>query len=254
MPNVGHEALLPLPTQLPESRAVWGTGAVTDQWRGNLVNMMHHSAQLAAHLKQGTQNEASVLQMGGSLDDTPALRDILFYLASSKQSQLVCEFGFQTGHSSLLWLSASNQTEVISFEVDKAVPLPITNMAVNFLQKDHPGRLKVLLGSRADGMRNLATYLRSFVPERKCDIVFLSGGREYDDADTPFQDLVNLRSVSDKQTLVLMADLYCTEAHRCTTPTTAWHKALRNKLLREFDCFVNQKVVQGFCTGQYLFE
>ena len=87
MPNVGHEALLPLPTQLPESRAVWGTGAATDQWRGNLVNMMHHSAQLAAHLKQSTQNEASVLQMG-SLDDTPALRDILFYLASSKQSQL----------------------------------------------------------------------------------------------------------------------------------------------------------------------
>ena len=249
MPNVGHEALLPLPTLLPESRAVWGTGAATDRWRGNLVNMMQYGVQLAAHLKQSTQNDAHVLQIG-SLEDTPALRDILFHLASSKQSQLVCEFGFKTGHSSLLWLYASNRTEVISFEVDKAVPSPITNMAVSFLQKNHPGRLKVLSGTRAEGMSILATYLQ----ERKCDIVFLSGSRQYNDIDTPFQDLVNLRSLSNMQTLVLMADLYCTEAHRCTTPTIAWHKALRRKMLREFECYINEEVVQGFCTGQYLFE
>jgi len=96
--------------------------------------------------------------------------------------KIVCEVGFNAGHSALLWLLAG-ATRVISFELGQ---YNYSQLAAGWLLDRFPGRLNVVLG---DSFRTVPTF-RTMFPHEVCDIVLVDGGHTTEAA---WGDLVHLK-------------------------------------------------------------
>jgi predicted O-methyltransferase YrrM len=142
-------------------------------------------------------------------------QDYLRSLVERSGARLVGEIGFNAGFSSLAFLSASDDVQVVSFDIGchEAV-----GTAKEFVDAEYRGRHELVLG---DSTWSVPRY-RAQNPEASFDIVFIDGGHRYEQAR---DDISNMRTLSHPGTSVVIDDLtpwfWWGEG-----PTRAWTEAI----------------------------
>ena len=77
----------------------------------------------------------------------------------------ICEVGFASGHSTVVYLAAKSDTRVISF--DDAAKADVVDAAERFINREYPGRLTLI---RGDSMSTISAFAREN-PAVKCDLI-----------------------------------------------------------------------------------
>mmetsp|Transcript_5926 Transcript_5926/g.9963 ORF Transcript_5926/g.9963 Transcript_5926/m.9963 type:complete len:386 (-) Transcript_5926:163-1320(-) len=110
---------------------------------------------------------------GGTFRFLGKLR-LMRQLALAVGAGTVCEVGFNTGASSLLWLTAG-APRVISFDLGEH---GYSGVAASWLHKRFPGRFHLSMG---DSLASVPAFHALF-PGEVCDLVFVDGGHGYEAA------------------------------------------------------------------------
>ena len=246
-PALPHKAQLPQTYELITEGSRFGfvqqpfEQTVSAAWN-DLVKAQTGLAWYLKHLQQnnGWQFEHDFYEEG-SVSEWPQAAQILLRAAMMSKPQTVCEIGFNTGHSALMWLY-SGASKVIAFDICRH---PYTQRAAEYIDKFHAGDVHLVKG-------NSTLTVRQFAEENQdvqCDIAFIDGDHNYG---VPFLDLQALRQLSHKKTLVVMDDVNC-NADWCGFPDRAWQQAQRDGSMVELQCVAAHDIKHGLCFGQYLY-
>lgn len=155
----------------------------------------------------------------------------------------VLEIGFNAGHSSLIFLETSPNTQVTSFEL---VSGGYTAIGKKYIDTSYPGRHTLIIG---DSTVTVPEYIASGV-QRKFDLIFIDGGHSYEVAAA---DLRNCAALAGEDTIVIMDDTVYTkgwEAAYTTGPTQAWKEYLLEGKLKEF-ARKEYRPFRGMSWGKY---
>ena len=163
----------------------------------------------------------------GSIAAHPAQAEYYFRMAASPAVKVVCEIGFNVGHSAAVWLLANERLKLETFDLfDTAM----SNAALHHLQGLFPGRITAHAG---DSQR---TVLRARV-SAPCDIVHVDGRHRYEPV---VRDFLSMRRHASPRAHYLFDD-QC-NASRCTVrdqyasgPTLAVCDLMANGFLRLVD-------------------
>jgi predicted O-methyltransferase YrrM len=165
---------------------------------------------------------------------SPEQQDYLRRLVRQSGARLVGEIGFNAGFSSLAFLSASADVQVVSFDIGCH---EVVGTAKEFVDAEYPGRHELVLG---DSACSVPSY-RTQHPEASFDIVFIDGGHEYEQAR---EDISNMRGLSHPGTSVVVDDLtpwfWWGEG-----PTRAWTEAISQGLIAPVEIFKDGQLVHG---------
>lgn len=190
-------------------------------------------------------------------------------LATQKKANVVCETGFNMGHSALNWLLHSAPearyygfdagemfhkyplenfkliNEVFQKVADATVDLEGSKFRVN------PQPLSVQWG---DSSNTLPSFVRSDGKEVKCDLIHVDGGHF---GKVPYSDIRNLRALAKAESLLIIDDVNCigwaaeNRKSGCLEPEKSWQRAISAGIVREQACYrINPG--RGFCFGMYL--
>jgi hypothetical protein len=119
-------------------------------------------------------------------------------LRTPGNSTLVCEIGFNCGHSSVAFLEAHENISVLNFD------LPTYSWAQigrKFMRDQYPGRIQVIDGSSST---TVPEYARAHPSFRQCDVVVIDGGHSYA---TALDDLQNVLHLAKCNASVLIDDV-----------------------------------------------
>lgn len=151
---------------------------------------------------------------------SPEQHEYLGRLVRRTGARMVGEIGFNTGLSSLAFLSASADVRVVSFDIGCH---DVVGPAKEFVDTQHPGRHELVLG---DSAYTVPDY-RARNPDARFDIVFIDGGHLYEEAR---EDISNMKALSHPGTSVVVDDLtpwfWWGEG-----PTRAWNEAISQGLI-----------------------
>lgn len=173
-------------------------------------------------------------------NQVPAQVEMMNWVAEDPRVKTICEVGFHSGHSSLLWLLRSNAT-VYSFSIGAR---QYSRPVAKWLGEAFPNRFMVSWG---DSMQVIDDFFR-INPNVTCSLVFIDGSFDYPVA---LRNLQNFQKWVDPGFHVLMMDdVYCLESY-CAGPTQAW-KELNSmrKVAVESAEFVHRR--WGYVVGHYL--
>jgi len=150
---------------------------------------------------------------------------VLHYLAGRPAVRSVCETGFNIGHSSFNFLTASRQSVVHSFDVGH---YPYTEPMARFMTATFPGRFSLHVG---DSGTTVPKFIRAN-PDFRCDVIFVDGGHNYDNA---FADLSNLIPVVNRSNAdsVIILDDYPTLPYAGQGVGNAWEDVRRSRSIVE---------------------
>lgn len=125
--------------------------------------------------------------------------------------QTVCEIGFNGGHSTATWLSASPRTVVYSFDLGEH---GYARPAALELQAAYPGRLHVAWG---DSTRVVPEFERTHGANVSCDILHVDGGHF---GNVPARDIQNMHALAHAGSVLIVDDTGCTQSY-CVGRTVA---------------------------------
>ena len=141
-------------------------------------------------------------------------------IASTPEVKLIAEIGFNYGLSSYTFLNANAHSLVCSFDLSE---FSYTASAKKYIDDIFVGRHTLVQGnsvSTVPAFSRLNTSLRF-------DLIFIDGGHAYDVAKS---DLLNMRSLATRDTIVVMDDI--TPWKPCGIgPTRAWLEAVGEGLI-----------------------
>jgi predicted O-methyltransferase YrrM len=182
---------------------------------------------------------------------SPEQQDYLRRLVRQSKARLVGEIGFNAGFSSLAFLSASADVQVVSFDIGCH---EVVGTAKEFVDAQYPGRHELVLGDSACSVPRYRTQN----PEASFDIVFIDGGHEYEEAR---DDISNMRALSHPGTSVVIDDLtpwfWWGEG-----PTRAWTEAISQGMITPVEIFKDGQLVhdieppgeRSWGLGHYCFD
>jgi predicted O-methyltransferase YrrM len=170
---------------------------------------------------------ARIYEGGASVEEATYLRD----LTVSAKAVRVAEIGFNVGFSSIAFLSAAPEVEVVSFELDQR---PAVELAKRFVDERYPDRHEIIIGNSVD---TVPAYAESHkVP---FDLVFVDGGHEYD---TARADIANARRIAKPGALIVVDDVIPWYPWG-VGPHQAWREALASGLIEPVESVVDGLVV-----------
>lgn len=115
----------------------------------------------------------SVHNTSGLLVDEPKLRYVLQSVCSLRvQPSRICELGFHTGHTSLLFLEAIPKATVLAF-APAAGKTPVS--AAELVRDAYPGRFKAIFGPTS----STVAAQRKEHPEFACDVIFMDNEKDF---------------------------------------------------------------------------
>ncbi len=178
--------------------------------------------------------------------------EMTFLLSRGPNVRTVCETGFNAGSSALIWLSNEYVSQVISFDLMEA---DYKRNAFSILSQNFPGRLIVIRGATGQTLPEFAKAN----PQIRCDIVLIDGGHN---GEVPYWDAVALRSMSDKNTIVIWDDYtlegkcsYCRDVRRASDRLVSEKKSIITACFNT--CLHSSNTCENdhfFCVGRFLFE
>ncbi|KAI0221060.1 hypothetical protein LSAT2_027517, partial [Lamellibrachia satsuma] len=139
---VGHEAwkgmfVDPLNPDKSDCRALFARPASDDDFYP--TSYIEHRGNFERELSR-VHGEGFVMGHSGGSD--PQSR-FYYWLAGRPWVKTVCETGFNAGHSTLQWLTGSDDTIVYSFDIGS---FKYTRPMADYLNKTFPGRLHLVIG------------------------------------------------------------------------------------------------------------
>ncbi|WP_161976528.1 class I SAM-dependent methyltransferase [Mycolicibacterium sp. CH28] len=141
-------------------------------------------------------------------------------------ARLIGEIGFNAGFSSFAFLSASPDTQVVSFDLGEH---GYSTVAKKLIDKKFPDRHTLIVG---DSTKTVPAH-RSKNPDLHFDLVFIDGGHEYEVAKA---DITNMAQFCTENTAVVMDDLTPWLSWGIG-PMRAWTEAIESGLVRQEEMF-----------------
>jgi len=126
---------------------------------------------------------------------------------SASPSTLVCEVGFNCGHSSAAFLEADERIHVLNFD------LPYYSWATagrNFMRERYGSRIRVIDGS---SLTTLPAFARSHPAFRECELVVVDGSHRYRPVLADLQNALQLARCGASVLLDDVCDPFRCHAH-----------------------------------------
>src|SRR6218665_438022 len=147
---------------------------------------------------------------------------IMHHLAGQAAAKVICETGFNLGHSSFNYLTANEKVIVHSFDMGNH---GYAHTMSDYLKKLFPNRFFIHFG---DSTKTLPEFIRNN-PEFQCDIMFVDGGHAYRIA---LPDIKNFAKIANLEENIMVFDDYPT--HWGKHFGKAWDDAIKEGFLKEF--------------------
>ena len=174
----------------------------------------------------------------------PGQKALYIYLSHQSWVKQVCEIGFNAGHSALFWLTGSEKTKLMSFDI---ATLDYTKPMGNYLQNVFPGRLETAWGDSKSTVPSFWKQKASSNDSFTCDIIVIDGSHKHDFV---LADLHNMRAgATSTRHLVILDDYPC---RSCNDVGPAFVDA-RNELLlsKHSDCIAYPDISRGMTFAYY---
>lgn len=146
----------------------------------------------------------------------------------------VVEIGFCFGHSSEVFLQASPEIEVLSFDL---MSHWYCFTGKQYIDLKYPNRHRLVQG---DSTKTVPHYRRKHQNE-KFDLILIDGGHSYEVA---LADLLNMQHFAKEDTILIMDDTEFGPVNR------AWEKCIADGLVEEFERFSSCGL--GWAAGRYI--
>lgn len=153
-------------------------------------------------------SQALEVQNIGVFRDMTQAQFIISKICSlTDRPQQLCEVGFKTGHSAMLFLQTIPNSSVVSFGIGDTKP---SVSAAQLLKQAYNGRFEAVLGP-------LLTTIPNFHqthPEMRCDVVIMDDARDYGER---LIDIFNMRAISSPGALLILRQICSKECARSTS-------------------------------------
>lgn len=140
--------------------------------------------------------------------------------------RLILEIGFNAGHSAEIFLTASPDARLLSFDLGRVAAVAAGKA---YIDARHPRRHTLVVG---DSTLSLPAFA-AICPEVRCDLLFIDGGHSYEVARA---DIGHCAGLAAPGALVAVDDTVFTPAWEqpyTIGPTRAWLDAVRDGLVEE---------------------
>ena len=156
-------------------------------------------------------------------------------IAQEPWVNVICETGFNAGHSAFQWLASSaNTTKLFSFDICRH---PYTSPMAEYITATFPGRFSLTCGDSTKTLPLMTNLIN------KCDLVIVDGGHTYRVATA---DLLNFKVLANPDHHVVIID----DVPGMSAVVKSWKNAKLKKLVTElFMCQAGKK--RGLAVGVY---
>lgn len=136
----------------------------------------------------------------------------------------VLEIGFNAGHSSGLFLAASPNATVLSFDIAVHTYVHLSKF---FIDIKYPGQHRLVIG---DSLSSIPAH----IDEEPFDVIFVDGCHRYEHA---LLDVMNCKRFSSSETLLIIDDIIVSrrewEAEYTTGPSAAYLRLIQDKVVNQ---------------------
>src|SRR6218665_310870 len=146
----------------------------------------------------------------------------LHYMAGLKFVRTICETGFNYGHSSFNFLTASDKAVVHSFDIGSH---PYTKQMANYLSAKFPGRFFIRYG---DSTASVPEFVQKN-SDIRCDLIFVDGCHSYPVAKS---DLETLMKIASNDNIIVMDD-FPTTSYQGVQYGKAWEELVAKGSIEE---------------------
>eukprot|EP01036_Dinobryon_divergens_P029428 gene29428-38522_t len=160
---------------------------------------------------------------------------IQYYLTLAKSVEdvfVVCETGFNAGHSAALWLYSMPQIVYFAFDIGV---MPWSNISVSYISALFGDRFHYIRGYSTD------TMTRDNIMKLSCDLLSIDG-----DHYNIYKDLVHGRNISSRTAYVVIDD-YVSE----NTIPTQWNMAVKEGWLATLDEHKDKYLIRNSPNDSY---
>ena len=177
-------------------------------------------------------NKIKIFWYGGNEGHTQQVVEETMYLAQvSTKAKNILEIGFNGGHSAETMLQSSDKSYVLSVDIGFH---HYVKFGYYFLKKKYKNRVKLVIGNSKKILPQLVGSNKKF------DLIFIDGGHDYDIVKS---DLNNAIKMSDKNTLIIVDDVYYPVSEKTKEyfddhnngPTKAWLELIKEEKITEVE-------------------
>ena len=176
----------------------------------------------------------------GNSASCPHQQAIYVFLSRLSWVRLVCEIGFNAGHSALFWLAASNTTKILSFDIAR---WRYTKSMAEYLQMKFPQRISFVWGDSTKTVpqfiKNATSGFEKLTQGSKCDVIIIDGGHDYF---TALADLRNMYAYANPLQHLVIIDDY-NEARVQLAMKFAQKTLLKKYSICPFNTTLSKKIV-----------
>lgn len=163
----------------------------------------------------------------------------------------ICEVGFNAGFSSFAFLASNISVKVTSFDIGEHGYIKFAKKIID--SKFH-GRHKLILG---DSKKSIPKFCKKN-PKIRFDLIFIDGGHDYKTAQS---DLINMKKLSTKETIVIMDDI-TPWLNWGKGPSRAWLELIKKGVISQDKLYKDGKIVnkikpqgsRSWAIGKYIFK
>jgi predicted O-methyltransferase YrrM len=177
-------------------------------------------------------NRSGIFNSMGGIFSVEAEVKYYYRLANLPEVNIICDIGFNAGHSAITFLQSNPNATVISFDI---VKLPWTQNSVEYVKSLYGNRFHFIKGDSAQLMRAAASNT-TIMNNLKCDLLSVDGnhGKAWDD--------ISLGFFVSRPFAYVVVDDY---ASHMTKILRDWNRAIEKKIIEEIDCHKDIEYQRG---------